>query len=504
MHDVRVQLAFEPLVRVELAAAVELVLQVAEHLLGRGVVQTVALAAHGLADAEASELVPPPLVLVLPSHVRVQDRLRAGGQSFREHGGQALLLVHVGMPAHVPGHDLLAGHVVHGSEVGLAARDLELGDVGAELGEGWIGNGVLDGFLEDESPFGEFLRTPVSKGGVEPLVVGPPHVVVEVAPQLLDRGVAVPVHELLLQQPVRRFDHGVVIGVALARQRSFDAEHVEQLVDPRVAELAAPVGVEHLDVRQREAERGERAQYQACVPGPPGGMADDAPVRQVDQQTHVRPVPADADIGKIARRMRVRGVAVEPAVQQVREPGLVGPRPVRFGPSARACARHAPFAHDAADASPGRGDALPFQGGLDLPGAVAFAAVAPDRAHVAGDRIRTLRPGMPGHPVVGGAGNAQYPALRRYRVAGGVGPYHACLRANTGAACSETSTSISNRLLRLLSPTGSFRPGVRLSAARVEPLLRMPCTQRCRVDRAMSYSALISRDGLPLSCNCTI
>ena len=44
----------------------------------------------------------------------------------------------------------------------------------------WIGNGVLDGFLEDESLFGEFLRTPVSEGGVEPLVVGPPHVVVEV------------------------------------------------------------------------------------------------------------------------------------------------------------------------------------------------------------------------------------------------------------------------------------------------------------------------------------
>lgn len=55
---------------------------------------------------------------------------------------------------------------------------------------------------------------------------------------------------------------------------------------------------------------------------------------------------------------------------------------------------------------------LPFQGGLDLPGAVAFAAVAPDRAHVAGDRIRMLRPGMPGHPVVGGAGNVRYPALR--------------------------------------------------------------------------------------------
>ena len=131
-------------------------------------------------------------------------------------------------------------------------------------------------------------------------------------------------------------------------------------------------------------------------------------------------------------------------------------------------------------------------------------AVAPDRAHVAGDRIRTLRPGMPGHPVVGRAGNARYSALRRYRITGGGGPYHCYFRANTGAACSETSTSISDCLLRLPGPTGSFRSGVRLSAARVEPLLRMPWTQRCGVDRAMSYSALISRDGLPLSHDCTI
>ena len=66
---------------------------------------------------------------------------------------------------------------------------------------------MLDGFLEDESLFGEFLRTLVSEGGVEPLGVGPPHAVVGVMPRLLDRGVVVPVHELLLQQPVRRRGH---------------------------------------------------------------------------------------------------------------------------------------------------------------------------------------------------------------------------------------------------------------------------------------------------------
>ena len=168
---------------------------------------------------------------------------------------------------------------------------------------------MLDGSLEDESLFGEFLRAPVSEGGVEPLVVGPPHAVVGVAPRLLDRGVVVPVHEPLLQQPVRRLDHGVAVGADPAWQRSFDIEHVERLVDPRVVEPAAPVGVEHPDVRQREVEGGERGQRQARVPGPPGGMAGDAPVRQSGQQAHVRPPVADPHVGKVARRMRVRGVA---------------------------------------------------------------------------------------------------------------------------------------------------------------------------------------------------
>ena len=63
------------------------------------------------------------------------------------------------------------------------AAGIEIGPDGVRLTDKdgrWIGNGVLDRFLEDESLFGEFLRTPVSEGGVEPLVVEPPHVVVEV------------------------------------------------------------------------------------------------------------------------------------------------------------------------------------------------------------------------------------------------------------------------------------------------------------------------------------
>lgn len=142
VDDVRVKFSFELLVRVEFAPPVELVLEVSEDLFGGGVVQAVALAAHGLADAQPFELPAPPRVLVLPSHVRVQDRVRAPGQPGLEHGEQTPLLPHVGVPAHVPGDDFLAGHVVHGREVGLAARDLEFGDVGAEFFERLAGGEV--------------------------------------------------------------------------------------------------------------------------------------------------------------------------------------------------------------------------------------------------------------------------------------------------------------------------------------------------------------------------
>ena len=262
--------------------------------------------------------------------------------------------------------------------------------------------------------------------------------------------------------------------------------------------------MEHLHPGQREAERGERGHDQVGGAARVGAVGGDAPVRQVDEQAHVRPLAADAHVRQVTGQVGARLVAVELAVEDVREPGLVGPRLVWFERSARVRARHAPPFHDVDDAPSGGGDAPPLQRGLDLPGAVTLMAVAPDRVHVAGDRVHPPGFGMFDHPVVGGAGNAQYPALRRYRITGGVGPYHCYLRANTGAACSETSTSISNCLLRLRSSTGSFRSGVRLSVARVEPLSRMPRTQRCGVECEMSYSSLISRAGLPFSQSRTI
>ena len=68
-------------------------------------------------------------------------------------------------------------------------------------------------------------------------------------------------------------------------------------------------------------------------------MAGNAPVRQAGQQAHVRPLAADAHVRQATGQVGARLAAVEPAAEDVREPGLVGPRPVRFGPSARVRAR---------------------------------------------------------------------------------------------------------------------------------------------------------------------
>lgn len=75
---------------------------------------------------------PPPAVLILPTHVRMQDWVPAMGQSVFQQGQKTLLLREIGMPGYIPGDDLLGGRVVDGSEIRLGAFNslhaLECGD----------------------------------------------------------------------------------------------------------------------------------------------------------------------------------------------------------------------------------------------------------------------------------------------------------------------------------------------------------------------------------------
>ena len=67
--------------------------------------------------------------------------------------------------------------------------------------------------------------------------------------------------ELLPDEPVGGFDHRVVVRVAGSGKGTCDAEHVEHAFDAFPGEPAAAIRVEHLDLIQREAQRGERGQH---------------------------------------------------------------------------------------------------------------------------------------------------------------------------------------------------------------------------------------------------
>ena len=84
MDYVPLQVALEVLEAAPLPAAVELVLHVAEELLGGGVVDAVPLARHALGDARPLQPGGVGLVLVLPAHVRVHGRRRPVGQGLEE------------------------------------------------------------------------------------------------------------------------------------------------------------------------------------------------------------------------------------------------------------------------------------------------------------------------------------------------------------------------------------------------------------------------------------
>ena len=133
MGYVLLQVALEVLEAAPLPAAVELVLHVAEELLGGGVVDAVPLARHALGDAGLLQPGGVGLVLVLPAHVRVHGRCRPVGKGLEEPVEHPALLGEVRRGRYVARDDLLRAEVEHRGPVGLGAGHLELGDVGAEL-----------------------------------------------------------------------------------------------------------------------------------------------------------------------------------------------------------------------------------------------------------------------------------------------------------------------------------------------------------------------------------
>lgn len=168
-------------------------------------------------------------------------------------------------------------------------------------------------------------------------------------------------------------------------------------------------------------------------------------------------------------------------------------------------ARQAFFPHDTANPAPADRFARPSQRRLCLAQAVAAAARLVDRQHVGLDGVGRLRRVCPrAHGVVGRPWHAEDVALRRYRVAAGVRRCHRHFRANVGAACLKTSTSMrSLRFSRSSSMTLAWS-GVRLSAAWGDPVAFIDVIHLRTVDLPRSYSAMISLMGLPALYSSTI
>lgn len=268
-------------------------------------------------------------------------------------------------------------------------------------------------FREGQPRLPELDRRHVAQRRVDPEVVVPVHVVRELGPELARRAERLAVDELGLQYPVGRLVDGVVVGAALGRQRPLNAEGLEHQVDLGVVELAAAVRVEDLDVRDGEGERRERRLDQPGVLPGPGGVADDLPVVEVDEQADVVPRGPDAHVGQVAAYMGARRPAAEAARDDVGHVGLVDRPGVHLEPLPAVCADQAVLPHDAAGPAPADGDARPLERRLYLARAVPALAGGVGRDHGRRGGVRRGGPvGPRAHGVVRRPRDAEEPALR--------------------------------------------------------------------------------------------
>ena len=248
---------------------------------------------------------------------------------------------------------------------------------------------------------------------MEPEVVVPVDVVGQLGLQVAEVREALAVDELRLEYPVRRLAGRVVVGAALGGERPLDAEGLQHEVDLGVVELAAAVGVEHLDVGYRELEGGEGGLHEPRVLARAGRVADYLPVVEVDEQADVAPGAGDAHVGEVAAYVRARRAAVELAGDQVRQLRLVRLAGVGLEALLPVRARKAVLPHDPRYPPAARDDAAPFERRLDLPRPVPSLALRMGRQHVGCDGVGLRRRiGPRSEAVVGRAGHAEDPALR--------------------------------------------------------------------------------------------
>ena len=163
---------------------------------------------------------------------------------------------------------------------------------------------------------------------------------------------------------------------SLAGEGPPDIERLRQAVDAGVREPAAAIRAEHVDVRQREPQRGEGGLHQPRVLPAACRVPHDLAVAQVYEQANLVPFAADAHVGEVAHDVGMGRAAVELAVEDVGRLRLARLGGTGFAFLASVGADRAFLIHYPLYPAPGGHDALPRQRALYLRGAV-FAAVPP-------------------------------------------------------------------------------------------------------------------------------
>ena len=143
-------------------------------------------------------------------------------------------------------------------------------------------------FLQGQTCIPELNWAHIAQRRMHPLLVAPPNAWVELAAELAEVGERPPIGELLLRDPVGGLDGRVVVRVALAGEGPPDIERLHQVVDVGVREFAAAIRAEHVDVRQREPQRGEGGLHQPRVLPAACRVPHDLAIAQVYEQANGR------------------------------------------------------------------------------------------------------------------------------------------------------------------------------------------------------------------------
>ena len=138
VSDIGHKITLEALEAIQILSFEELILHMAEHLIGRSIVQTIRLAGQASRHVVLLRPFNPFWILILPPHIAVKNGAGAGRQNLYQGVEHLLLLEYVRRLSDGESQNLTEVKVNSLSEVCLAERQSKLSHVGTDLSEGGL------------------------------------------------------------------------------------------------------------------------------------------------------------------------------------------------------------------------------------------------------------------------------------------------------------------------------------------------------------------------------